>query len=304
MATDPRHDRWEGERAGGVECASPLALWEARSLWGEPAQLRVPADPAALTSAEGATRLQPHPRTPVFFFSRAGKRHNPQQPKMNPLREYMEKGPAWARVLPFAVFLVLTFLQDWVRRSRPILVLPGQDRRRCLAGLGTAPGCLRSPLGFQLGGGGGRRGGHGHLGGAGSVLSPNGDHRQAVESARVFREGSALAWFALCLRVFGMTFVVPPLEEAFYRSFLYRYLVKLDFLQMPLNRMHGLSFVVTSVAFGLVHHQWLAGILCGLDSHQFLVIRKGRLGDAMTAHAITNFLLAVWVIWKGDWKFF
>jgi hypothetical protein len=36
----------------------------------------------------------------------------------------------------------------------------------------------------------------------------------------------------------------------------------------------------------------------------WLVIRKQRLGDAMTAHAITNFLLAVWVVWKDDWKFF
>ncbi len=54
-----------------------------------------------------------------------------------------------------------------------------------------------------------------------------------------------------------------------------------------------------------MHPQWLAGILCGL-TYQGLVIRKGRLGDAMTAHAITNFLLGVYVVWKGGaaWKFF
>jgi hypothetical protein len=23
----------------------------------------------------------------------------------------------------------------------------------------------------------------------------------------------------------------------------------------------------------------------------------------MTAHAITNFLLGVWVVWRGEWKF-
>jgi hypothetical protein len=28
------------------------------------------------------------------------------------------------------------------------------------------------------------------------------------------------------------------------------------------------------------------------------------LGDAISAHAITNFLLGVWVIWKGDWMSF
>jgi hypothetical protein len=41
-------------------------------------------------------------------------------------------------------------------------------------------------------------------------------------------------------------------------------------------------------------------------AYQWLVLRKNRLGDAMTAHAITNFLLGVWVVWRGGsaWKFF
>jgi hypothetical protein len=60
--------------------------------------------------------------------------------------------------------------------------------------------------------------------------------------------------------------------------------------------------VVTSLIFGLVHYEWLAGILCGLV-YQWLVIRKGRLGDAMTAHALTNLLLGLWVVWRGAWGF-
>jgi CAAX prenyl protease-like protein len=60
--------------------------------------------------------------------------------------------------------------------------------------------------------------------------------------------------------------------------------------------------VVTSALFGLEHFQWLAGLLCGLI-FQFLVVRKGRLGDAMFAHGVTNFLLGVWIYWKGDWQF-
>jgi CAAX prenyl protease-like protein len=119
----------------------------------------------------------------------------------------------------------------------------------------------------------------------------------------VFGQDSGLTWMFLMVHLLGSTFVVPPLEEVFYRSFLYRYFVKLDFLAMPLSRFHPLSFAVTAVIFGPGQHvQWLAGILCGMI-YQALVIRKDRLGDAMTAHAITNFLLGVWVIWKGDWIF-
>jgi uncharacterized protein len=120
-----------------------------------------------------------------------------------------------------------------------------------------------------------------------------------------FGDGSTTAWALICIRTIGMTLVVPPLEEVFYRSFLYRYCVRTDFEKMPLNRFHPTSFFVISLLFGLLHFQWLAGILCGI-SYQWLVLRKNRLGDAMTAHAITNFLLAVWVVWKGgeNWKFF
>jgi uncharacterized protein len=96
-------------------------------------------------------------------------------------------------------------------------------------------------------------------------------------------------WIWNAVRLAGSSVVVPPLEEVFYRSFLYRYFVRLNFLTMPLGQMHWLSFLVTSSIFGLVHpERWLAGILCGY---------------AMTAHALTNFLLGIWVIWKQDWSF-
>jgi CAAX prenyl protease-like protein len=117
-----------------------------------------------------------------------------------------------------------------------------------------------------------------------------------------FGGASGLGWFFVAVRTVGSALVVPPIEEAFYRSFLYRYFVKIDFTAMPLSQLHWLSLVVTSLIFGFSHYQWLAGILCGL-AYQWLVLRKGRLGDAMTAHAITNFLLGIWVVWKGAWQF-
>ena len=114
--------------------------------------------------------------------------------------------------------------------------------------------------------------------------------------------GSA-GWIWNAVRLVGSSTVVPPLEEVLYRSFLYRYFVRLNFLTMPLGQMHWLSFLVTSSIFGLMHpDRWLAGILCGF-AYQALVVRKNRLGDAMTAHGITNFLLGVWVIWRREWSF-
>jgi CAAX prenyl protease-like protein len=127
---------------------------------------------------------------------------------------------------------------------------------------------------------------------------------QAVwDPGKQFGPGSALAWFCNGARLVASAAVVPPLEEVFYRSFLYRYFVRPNFLTMPLGQFHALSFVATSAIFGLMHpDRWLAGILCGL-AYQGLAVGKNRLGDAMLAHGITNFLLGVWVIWKGDWGF-
>ncbi len=118
----------------------------------------------------------------------------------------------------------------------------------------------------------------------------------------LFGNGAVLAWFFVIVRIAGSSIVVPPLEEVFYRSFVYRYIAKPGFESVPHNYFGWAPLLVTSGIFGLVHHQWLAGILCGL-LYQGLVIRKNRLGDAMTAHAITNFLLGIWVVAKPAWHF-
>jgi membrane protease YdiL (CAAX protease family) len=46
--------------------------------------------------------------------------------------------------------------------------------------------------------------------------------------------------------------------------------------------------------------QWLVGIRAGLA--YALVLRwRGRIGDAVVAHAVSNLLLAAWVLRFGDW---
>lgn len=120
-----------------------------------------------------------------------------------------------------------------------------------------------------------------------------------------FGDASVIAWTLIVIRIFGMTVLVPPIEEAFYRSLVYRYIVKYDFTKVALNHVDGVALVLCALLFGFMHFQWLPGIMCGM-AYQWLVFRRGHLGDAMTAHAITNFLLGVYVVWKGGeaWKFF
>jgi len=114
--------------------------------------------------------------------------------------------------------------------------------------------------------------------------------------------GFALAWVFAIVRLLGSVVVVPPLEEVFYRSFLYRFIARQDFQAMPLNQFRLGPFLIAAAIFGFSHYEWLPGILCGMLYHG-LVLRHNRLGEAMTAHAVTNFLLGLWVISRSAWHF-
>jgi CAAX prenyl protease-like protein len=117
-----------------------------------------------------------------------------------------------------------------------------------------------------------------------------------------FGHGAELAWFFVYVRFLGSALIVPPLEEVFYRSFLYRWIARPDFASVPLGLFAWKPFLLTAFIFGFAHNEWLAGILCAA-AYQGLVCWKKRLGDAITAHAITNLLLGIWVAWRGAWHF-
>lgn len=117
-----------------------------------------------------------------------------------------------------------------------------------------------------------------------------------------FGPGSFGAWFFIAIHLAGSSLVAPPLEELFYRSFLYRYLIQERFDAVPLTVRKTFPFLITALIFGFSHFEWLPAILCGLI-FQMLVCRQGHLGDAIAAHAITNFLLGVWVVSRPAWYF-
>jgi len=210
--------------------------------------------------------------------------------------------PAAARVAPFVIFLALTFCQgkfgaasaDWFYFAKTLigawLVL---EMRPLVSEMRWAFSWEAIVIGVVIFAAWvGLDPFYPHLMKGGATGNPN----------EAFGEGSALAWFFIAVHILGMTFVVPPLEEVFYRSFLCRYLASQNFQSVPLNQFLSWPFFATALVFGFSHNEWLAGILCGA-AYQWLVFRKNRLGDAMTAHAITNFLLGVWIVWQRAWHF-
>ena len=113
-------------------------------------------------------------------------------------------------------------------------------------------------------------------------------------------KGAALGLIAV--RLIGAAIVVPIMEELFWRSFLMRYLVDVDFRSVAMGAFTWLSFLGVAILFGLEHHRIVVGIIAGLLYGLLLVYQK-KLRGVVVAHAMTNFGLGVYVIVTGNWVF-
>ena len=74
-----------------------------------------------------------------------------------------------------------------------------------------------------------------------------------------------------------------------------------DFESLNVRAFSFVSLVVSSVVFGVLHgDRWLAGSVAGLI-YAAAFLRRGKIGDAVIAHATTNALLAALVLLGNRW---
>jgi exosortase E/protease (VPEID-CTERM system) len=98
------------------------------------------------------------------------------------------------------------------------------------------------------------------------------------------------------------TVLVPIAEELAYRGYLMRRLASPEFESLPYESVRWPALMITSIVFGAAHGAlWLPGIVAGI-AYGLLVIRLGRLGEGIAAHATTNGLIAITVIAGNQWQ--
>ena len=110
--------------------------------------------------------------------------------------------------------------------------------------------------------------------------------------------GGAGAWLAF--RVFGSVVTVPLAEELAFRGYLTRRLIAPDFTRVPPGQFTWTSFLGSSLLFGAMHGRWVAGTAAGM-LYALAFYRRGKLADAVVAHAVTNALIAASVLSQGAW---
>ena len=108
----------------------------------------------------------------------------------------------------------------------------------------------------------------------------------------------------LAVRIAGAVLLVPVMEELFWRDFLWRQVLAPNDFKLAAVGEWGLApLLIVSGAFAFVHgNWWLTSVVWALMVGGLLVYTKS-LGACIVAHAVTNLLLAVYVLRTGVWAF-
>jgi uncharacterized protein len=109
-------------------------------------------------------------------------------------------------------------------------------------------------------------------------------------------------WTFALIRLAGSAFVIAVIEEFFWRSFLYRWMLGKFFLQVNPRVMHVGMLLMVSLIFGVEHARWFVGFLAGL-AYGWFYIRTGDVWAVSLAHVVTNFILGWYVLATGSYAF-
>ena len=106
----------------------------------------------------------------------------------------------------------------------------------------------------------------------------------------------------LFFRFSMLALMVPIIEELFLRGFLLRWVENPAWHQVKLSDL-GMAAIGWSVIYGVLTHPGealAAAAWFGLVT--IMMIRTGKFWNCVVAHAVTNLLLGLYVIYSGAWQ--
>jgi len=127
------------------------------------------------------------------------------------------------------------------------------------------------------------------------------DHASAMPDA-LLNAAAATRFGWIAVRTVATVVTVPLAEELAFRGYLMRRLIATDFESVGWARYSWLAVILSSLAFGALHGaRWLPGATAGA-LYAFAMLRKGRIGEAVAAHATTNLLISFAVLHYNHWE--
>ena len=105
------------------------------------------------------------------------------------------------------------------------------------------------------------------------------------------------------LRTLGCTAVVPIIEELFWRGWMMRWLINVQFAKVPLGAYTPLAFWTVALLFASEHGPyWEVGLAAGI-LYNWWMVRTHNLADCVVAHSVTNGLLSIYVLAMNHWEY-
>ena len=136
--------------------------------------------------------------------------------------------------------------------------------------------------------------------GLGSLIDMG--ERPGFNPLEELKDNPSWAYTFLAIRLLGLIVIVPIIEEFFTRGFLVRYVMDVDWFQIPFGVVDRLG-LITSIAFPmLMHPAELFAAAAWFGMITWLMIRTKNIWDCVVAHAVTNGLLGAYVIASGEWQ--
>jgi CAAX prenyl protease-like protein len=126
-----------------------------------------------------------------------------------------------------------------------------------------------------------------------------GTHTPLGASLSEFTPIALAVW--LVFRAVGSIIMVPIAEELAFRGYLYRALLSSRFESVDFRAFGFVALIISSALFGMMHDRWLAAFLAGA-LYAFVMVRRGKITDAIAAHMTTNAVIFAWAVCAGQWS--
>nr|MBF0223180.1 CAAX prenyl protease-related protein [Desulfobulbaceae bacterium] len=108
-------------------------------------------------------------------------------------------------------------------------------------------------------------------------------------------------WGFIAMRMTGLAVLVPLVEEIFWRGFLLRWVISPDWQDQEIGVFTFKSFAWITVLFALAHPEWIAAAVYCILLNLLLYWRRD-LWNCIVAHATSNALLGVYVLYTKTWE--
>ncbi len=108
-------------------------------------------------------------------------------------------------------------------------------------------------------------------------------------------------WGFLVIRLFGLVVVIALAEELFLRGFLMRLAVDARWWEVPFGKVSRWAVVIGTAAPMLMHPAEMFAAAAWFSLVTWLMVKTKNIWDCVAAHAVTNLLLGVYVVFSGQW---